>query len=58
MLYDSTVHGENMEILGLSDPWIIGGYALSIICVVFCCAYALIKGRGGSEEESHPQEKD
>ena len=46
-----------MEILGLSDPWIIGGYALSIICVVFCCAYALIKGRGGSEEEDEGDER-
>lgn len=40
-----------MEILGLSDPWIIGGYVLSVICVVFCCAYALKKGVFGSDEE-------
>ncbi len=42
-----------MEILGLSDPWIIGGYALSIISVIFCCAYAYFKGmkNEGDEDE-------
>lgn len=33
-----------MEILGLSDPWIIGGYALSILSVIFCCTYAYFRG--------------
>ncbi len=40
-----------MTILGLTDPWIIGGYALSILCVVFCCTYAILKGRKMGEEE-------
>ncbi|MDO5852496.1 MAG: hypothetical protein Q4Q62_00185 [Thermoplasmata archaeon] len=40
-----------MEIFGLSDPWIIGGYALSILSVVFCCAYAYLKGIKAEDEE-------
>lgn len=33
-----------MSVMGLSDPWILGGYVLSILSVVFCCAYAYLKG--------------
>ncbi len=39
-----------MDILGLSDPWILGGYVLSILSVVFCCSYAYVKGIKAEED--------
>ncbi len=40
-----------MDFFGLTDPWIIGGYVLSILSVVFCCAYGLLRGGSEGEEE-------
>lgn len=40
-----------MDIFGQTDPWIIGGYVGSFLCVVFCVLYGFFKGRGEEEEE-------
>ncbi len=40
-----------MDFFGLTDPWIVGAYVGSILCVVFCVAYGFIKGRGSEEDE-------
>lgn len=40
-----------MTILGISDPWILSGYLLCIVAVVFCCAYGYLKSRNMTDEE-------
>ncbi|MFT0898265.1 hypothetical protein [Candidatus Methanoprimaticola sp. MG2] len=40
-----------MAFFGLTDPWIIGGYVLSILSVIFCCGYAVIRGIRAEDEE-------
>lgn len=40
-----------MELLGISDPWIWGGYVLCIVAVAFCCTYGYLKSRGPQNEE-------
>lgn len=39
-----------MALFGLTDPWIIGGYVLSFVSVIFCCAYAIVKGVKAEDE--------
>ena len=46
----STPLGEKMDFFGLTDPWIIGGYVGSFLCVAFCIAYGVLKGRGEEDE--------
>ena len=50
MLRVSTPLGEKMDFFGLTDPWIIGGYVGSFLCVAFCIAYGVLKGRGEEDE--------
>jgi hypothetical protein len=33
---------DKMMILGISDPWILAGYLLSIFSVLLCVVYGLI----------------
>ncbi len=40
-----------MSFFGLTDPWIVGGYVCSFICVAFCVAYGFWKGRTSGEED-------
>ena len=51
----STQLGEQMDFFGLIDPWIIGGYVGSFLCVAFCVIYGFLKGRGSEEDEEDGQ---
>lgn len=51
----STQLGEQMDFFGLTDPWIIGGYVGSFLCVAFCVIYGFLKGRGSEEDEEDGQ---
>ncbi len=44
-----------MDFFGLTDPWIIGGYVGSFLCVAFCVIYGFLKGRGSEEDEEDGQ---
>lgn len=44
-----------MSFFGLTDPWIVGGYVGSFICVVFCVIYGVLKGRSASEDDDDGQ---
>ena len=41
-----------MDFFGLTDPWIIGGYVGSFLCVAFCVIYGFLKGRGEEDDEN------
>lgn len=47
----STPLGEKMDFFGLTDPWIIGGYVGSFLCVAFCIVYGFLKGRQEEDED-------
>lgn len=51
VLHASTALGEKMSFFGLTDPWIIGGYVMSFVCVAFCVVYGFLSGRSSEEEE-------
>ena len=38
-----------MDILGLTDPWVIGVYAGCILTVVYCIYISLKKGKESDE---------
>lgn len=47
----STPLGEKMGFFGLTDPWIVLGYVGSFLCVAFCIAYGILKGRGQEDDD-------
>lgn len=49
-----------MSILGLTDPWIIGAYALCIITVALCCLVGILGGgrKNISKEDSDSGDED
>jgi hypothetical protein len=42
-----------MTFFGLTDPYVIGAYICSILCVIGCCVWAILKKEksDGEEEE-------
>lgn len=40
-----------MSFFGLTDPYIVGAYVGSLLCVAFCVIYGYIKSKALEEEE-------
>jgi hypothetical protein len=40
---DIGFRGINMEVLGIPDPWVWGGYVIAIGLTIVCVAYGLWK---------------
>ena len=43
--------------LGLHDPWIIGGYLLCILSTLLCVIYGIINWNKGEEEQIKEEDK-